>query len=131
MYSEVSRCNGEGLRKHRKSIVSGAESWPDCLGSVFPLTRNTSYIAPLKAVPLTMPPALAAILQRIRSLPLSIGRLTFGSFLLLLAVITAPSVASVIAIRHIGSTFAELPALHAQYDQARADGADPVLASTP
>jgi len=47
-----------------------------------------------------MPPALAAILQRIRSLPLSIGRLTFGSFLLLLAVITATSVASVIAIRH-------------------------------
>src|SRR5437016_4411422 len=111
MYSEVSRCNGEGLRKHRKSIVSGAESWPDCLGSVFPLTRNTSYIAPLKAVPLTMPPALAAILQRIRSLPLSIGRLTFGSFLLLLAVITATSVASVIAIRHIGSTVAELQRL--------------------
>jgi len=58
-----------------------------------------------------MPPALAAILQRIRSLPLSIGRLTFGSFLLLLAVITATSMASVIAIRHIGSTFAELQRL--------------------
>jgi PAS domain S-box-containing protein len=58
-----------------------------------------------------MPPALAAILQRIRSLPLSIGRLTFASFLLLLAVITATSVASVVAIRHIGSTFAELQRL--------------------
>jgi HAMP domain-containing protein len=58
-----------------------------------------------------MPPALAAILQRIRSLPLSIGRLTFGSFLLLLAVITATSMASVIAIRHIGATFAELQRL--------------------
>jgi PAS domain S-box-containing protein len=58
-----------------------------------------------------MPAALAAILQRIRSLPLSIGRLTFASFLLLLAVITATSVASVVAIRHIGSTFAELQRL--------------------
>src|SRR6202011_4468647 len=69
------------------------------------------YIAVLKPVSLTMPPALAAILQRIRSLPLSIGRLTFGSFLLLLAVITATSMASVIAIRTIGSTFAELQRL--------------------
>jgi PAS domain S-box-containing protein len=39
---------------------------------------------------------------------LSIGQLTFGSFLLLLAVITATSMASVIAIRHIDTTFAEL-----------------------
>src|ERR1700730_714205 len=69
------------------------------------------YIAVFKPVPLTMPPALAAVLQRIRSLPLSIGRLTFGSFLLLLAVITATSMASVIAIRTIGSTFAELQRL--------------------
>jgi len=58
-----------------------------------------------------MPPALAAILRRIRSAPLSIGRLTFGSFLLLLAVITATSTASVVAIRTIGSTFAELQRL--------------------
>jgi PAS domain S-box-containing protein len=50
----------------------------------------------------------AAIVQRIRSLSLSIGQLTFGSFLLLLAVITATSMASVIAIRHIDATFAEL-----------------------
>ena len=34
--------------------------------------------------------------------------MTFGSFLLLLAVITATGMASVIAIRHIDSTFAEL-----------------------
>src|SRR6201989_817488 len=58
-----------------------------------------------------MPSALAAILHRIRSLPLSIGQLTFGSFLLLLAVITATSMASVIAIRHIDATFAELQRL--------------------
>ncbi len=56
-----------------------------------------------------MPPP--AIVQRIRSLSLSIGQLTFGSFLLLLAVITATSMASVIAIRHIDATFAELQRL--------------------
>jgi len=53
----------------------------------------------------------AAIVQRIRSFSLSIGQLTFGSFLLLLAVITATSMASVIAIRHIDATFAELQRL--------------------
>ena len=58
-----------------------------------------------------MPPALAALRTRIRSFSLSIGQLTFGSFLLLLAVITATSMASVIAIRHIDSTFAELQRL--------------------
>jgi PAS domain S-box-containing protein len=56
-------------------------------------------------------PALAAILQRFRSFSLSIGQLTFGSFLLLLAVITATSMASVIAMRHLDSTFAELQRL--------------------
>src|SRR5215468_4878137 len=58
-----------------------------------------------------MPAALAAILQRFRTFSLSIGQLTFGSFLLLLAVITATSTASVIAIRHVDSTFAELQRL--------------------
>ncbi|WP_213772761.1 PAS domain S-box protein [Bradyrhizobium sp. dw_78] len=53
----------------------------------------------------------AAIVQRIRSFPLSIGQLTFGGFLLVLAVITATSLASVIAIRHIDATFAELQRL--------------------
>jgi len=56
-------------------------------------------------------PAFAAIFQRIRSFSLSIGQLTFGSFLLLLAVITATSMASVIAMRHLDSTFAELARL--------------------
>jgi len=58
-----------------------------------------------------MPAVVAAILQRLRSFSLSIGQLTFGSFLLLLAVITATSMASVIAIRHIDATFAELQRL--------------------
>src|SRR5262249_56019939 len=58
-----------------------------------------------------MPAAVAAILQRFRSFSLSIGQLTFGSFLLLLAVITATSMASVIAMRHLDSTFAELQRL--------------------
>jgi PAS domain S-box-containing protein len=53
----------------------------------------------------------AALTQRIRSFSLSIGLLTFGGFLLVLVVITATSMASVIAIRHIGSTFAELQRL--------------------
>ena len=54
---------------------------------------------------------LAAIVQRIRSCSLSIGQLTFGSFLLVLAVIAATSMASVIAIRHIDATFGELQRL--------------------
>src|ERR1700761_7541041 len=53
----------------------------------------------------------AAILQRIRSISLSIGQLTFGGFLLVLAVISATSMASVIAIRHIDATFGELQRL--------------------
>ena len=58
-----------------------------------------------------MPASFAAILQRFRSFSLSIGQLTFGSFLLLLAIITATSMASVIAIRHVDATFAELQRL--------------------
>ena len=53
----------------------------------------------------------AAIVRRIRSLSLSIGQLTFGSFMLLLAMIVMTSVASVISIRHVDSTFAELQRL--------------------
>jgi PAS domain S-box-containing protein len=51
---------------------------------------------------------LADIVRRIRSFSLSIGQLTFGSFMLLLAMIVMTSVASVVSIRHIGATFAEL-----------------------
>src|ERR1700731_568527 len=58
-----------------------------------------------------MPNPFAGIQQRFRSYSLSIGQLTFGSFLLLLAVITATSMASVIAIRRIDTTFAELQRL--------------------
>ena len=65
-----------------------------------------------------MPPAFAAILQRLRSFSLSIGQLTFGSFLLVLAVITVTSIASVIAIRHIDQTFAELQRLQSVGDLA-------------
>jgi PAS domain S-box-containing protein len=53
----------------------------------------------------------AAIVQRIRSFSLSIGQLTFGGFLLVLAVITATSMASVIALRHIDATFVEIQRL--------------------
>jgi PAS domain S-box-containing protein len=65
-----------------------------------------------------MPSATPPISQRLRSFSLSIGQLTFGSFLLLLAVITITSIASVIAIRHIDSTFAELRRLQSVGDLA-------------
>src|SRR3984957_19791213 len=52
--------------------------------------------------------SLAAMIRRIRSFSLSIGQLTFASFMLLLAMIAMTSIASVISIRHIGATFAEL-----------------------
>jgi hypothetical protein len=47
---------------------------------------------------------LPPILQGKRSFSLSIGQLTFGSFLLVLAVIMVTSIASVVAIRHIDAT---------------------------
>src|SRR5579871_423660 len=52
--------------------------------------------------------AFTASMLRIRTGSLSIGQLTFGSFALLLALIAMTSVASVVAIRHIDATFAEL-----------------------
>ena len=52
-----------------------------------------------------------AIVQRIRSFSLSIGQLTFASFMLLLAMIAMTSIASVVAIGRIDATFAELQRL--------------------
>jgi PAS domain S-box-containing protein len=60
----------------------------------------------------------AAIAQRIRSFSLSIGQLTFASFMLLLAMIAMTSVASVVSIRHIDTTFAELQRLQTLGDLA-------------
>src|SRR6201747_944278 len=62
--------------------------------------------------------SFAAIVQRIRLFSLSIGQLTFGSFLLVLAVIMMTSIASVVAIRHIDTTFAELQRLQSVGDLA-------------
>jgi PAS domain S-box-containing protein len=62
--------------------------------------------------------ALATIARRIRSFSLSIGQLTFASFALLLAMIVITSVASVISIRHINATFAELQHLQSIGDVA-------------
>ena len=61
---------------------------------------------------------LAAFTQRIRSFSLSIGQLTFSSFMLLLAMIAMTSVASVVSIRHIDTTFAELQRLDTLGDLA-------------
>src|ERR1700722_5670387 len=63
-----------------------------------------------------MPMPFAAIVQRIRSFSLSIGQLTFTSFMLLLAMIVMTSVASVVSIRHIDTTFAELQRLESLGD---------------
>ena len=52
-----------------------------------------------------------AFARKRRPFSVSIGQLTFGGFLLVLAVITATSMASVIAIRHIDATFGELQRL--------------------
>jgi PAS domain S-box-containing protein len=49
-----------------------------------------------------------AAIRRIRSVSFSIGQLTFGSFALLLALIAMTSIASVVAIHHVGANFAEL-----------------------
>jgi PAS domain S-box-containing protein len=62
--------------------------------------------------------SFAAIVRRIRSFSLSIGQLTFASFMLLLAMIVMTSVASVISIRHIDATFAELQRLRSLGDVA-------------
>jgi len=65
-----------------------------------------------------MPAVVAAIRQRLGSITLSIGQLTFGSFLLLLTIITMTSVGSVVAIRRIDNTFAELQRLQSVGDLA-------------
>src|SRR6202022_4431778 len=60
----------------------------------------------------------AAIVRRIRSFSLSIAQLTFASFMLLLAMIVMTSVASVVSIRYIDATFAELEHLQSLGDLA-------------
>ena len=59
-----------------------------------------------------------AMFRRIQSVSFSIGQLTFGSFTLLLAMIAMTSIASVVAIRHIDATFAELQHLQSLGDVA-------------
>ena len=62
--------------------------------------------------------AFATMFRRIQSVSFSIGQLTFGSFTLLLAMIAMTSIASVVAIRHIDATFAELQHLQSLGDVA-------------
>jgi PAS domain S-box-containing protein len=65
-----------------------------------------------------MPSGFGAFFQRMRSFSLSIGQITFGAFLLVLAIIVITSVASVIAMRHLDNTFAELQRLDSVGDLA-------------
>ena len=86
---------------------------------MFPTARNTSYIAPdWSPAPTHMTAETPPNSPPPRSFSLSIGQLTFGSFMLVLAVIIITSTASVIAIRHIDSTFAELQRLQSVGDLA-------------
>ena len=86
---------------------------------MFPPARNTSYIAAdWSPAPITMSSELPPNSTMTRSFSLSIGQLTFGSFLLVLAVIATTSIASVVAIRHIDATFAELQRLQSVGDLA-------------
>ena len=62
--------------------------------------------------------AVTAFIRRVGSSSLSIGQLTFSGFLLVLAVILVTSIASVVAIRHIDNTFAELQRLQSVGDLA-------------
>src|SRR6201986_4140615 len=61
-------------------------------------------------------PKAFAIVRRMRSISFSIGQLTFGSFILLLAMIALTSIASVVAIHHIDASFAELQHLQSLGD---------------
>src|SRR4030095_2725752 len=86
---------------------------------MFPTARNTSYIAPDRSpAPTNMTAETPPNSPPPRSFSLSIGQLTFGSFMLVLAVIIITSTASVIPIRHIDSTFAELQRLQSVGDLA-------------
>jgi PAS domain S-box-containing protein len=55
--------------------------------------------------------AVKPFMQRVRSSSLSIGQLTFGGFLMVLVVIMVTGINSVVSIRDIGMTFAELQRL--------------------
>ncbi len=65
-----------------------------------------------------MPSAITAFLEKARSSSPSIGQLTFGGFLCVLAVILVMGVANVVAVRHIDATFAELQRLQTVVDLA-------------
>lgn len=65
-----------------------------------------------------MPIAVTRFFRRARLSSLSIGQLTFGGFLLVLAIIMVTSIASVVAVHHLGTTFAELQRLQTVGDLA-------------
>jgi PAS domain S-box-containing protein len=64
-----------------------------------------------------MSPA-AKLLHRLRKPALSIGQLTFGGYFLVLAVIVTTGIVSMVAIRHLDTTFAELQRLQGIGDLA-------------
>ena len=125
--ARVPMIGGPGRRGGPKTPKTTAR-WPSESGnfagfsiifSMFPMARNTSYITPVWSPASTnMTSESPPNSPTTRSFSLSIGQLTFGSFLLVLAVIIITRTASVIAIRHIDSTFAELQRLQSVGDLA-------------
>ncbi|HVV43165.1 MAG TPA: PAS domain S-box protein [Nitrobacter sp.] len=65
-----------------------------------------------------MASAFSAFARRLRPSSLSIGQITFGGFLLVLAIVAITSVASVVAMRRLDTTFAELQRLQSVGDLA-------------
>jgi PAS domain S-box-containing protein len=65
-----------------------------------------------------MPAAFTTLFRRVRPSSLSIGQLTFGGFLLVLAIVMVTSIASVVAVHHLDTTFAELQRLQTVGDLA-------------
>src|ERR1041385_4946722 len=106
----TSRCGrGWSGKPESRPTEQGLCCSPSC--RFRPILRHACSLPPL-----TMP--LTPLARRIRPLSLSIGQLTFGGFLLVLAVILMTSAASVVAIRHIDTTFAELQRLQSVGDLA-------------
>src|SRR6266852_5959703 len=106
------RCRAVGEGGQGRRHFSGLSS------REHPCRPVPAYIGGLSGAGPKEPMPFSAILRRIRSISLSIGQLTFASFMLLLAMIVITSVASVVSIRHIDSTFAELQRLQSLGDLA-------------
>ena len=104
------------LDKNRRVRAGGCALCGQPAGSLNAAIRR--ILSRLESVSIAMPFGFGAFLQRMRSSSLTIGQITFGGFLLVLAIIVTTSVASVVAVRHLDNTFAELQRLDSVGDLA-------------